>query len=152
LDPEDIRGGTILQGGQRQILEIILDFLKKDPQQFYYTPVVACPPKPQHEIREMVPLPAKGEIQKCRARVMKEIDIIRCLIPKQTPNLVNEVGRLFEAPIPGTHVEYPIPTILTYSLHDLKKMPGEHQAAMWHEVASHINTALHLADALTIRG
>lgn len=159
LDPEDVRGGSILRGDQKGVLSTLLEFIGYRVGNFYYTSLTACPPKPPHvcAYEQMVAMADSKHAGTCSDRVLREIDAIgpyaviacgaaaaRVLRPKKGPKVQTPPGSLMETMVPGAHVSYAVPVMVTHSIHALSKTRPTDQAALWYEVCEHIDTTIAL--------
>lgn len=163
FDPRDVSYGYVLQdpNGQRNVLDTILSYLGRRPEDYYYSPIVACPPRYIHTIEDMAPLPKTPEVVKCGERVALEVaylqphvviacgqSAVKSALPKQTPQVLTSAGSMFPMMVPGQYVPYPVPVLITHSLHTLSKLPPDDQPELWHKTCEHISAALQVADRL----
>ena len=161
FDPADVTRGVILQGDQHAVLDTLLSFLKREIQEYYYIPVVACPTAYLHTIQDMVPLAKAPDVGACGKRVQAEIaclqpyvvvacgqSAVKSVLPKQTPQVATSAGSTYQMVIQGEHVAYPVPVVITNSLHTLGKLPEQEQPALWHATCEHIWSAIRVAEQL----
>lgn len=163
LDPREVGGGQFPGSVHRSVLELLLQYAGRRPEEFYYTPVTACPPRDPRELadEQIVPLAKGPDIVTCSPRVHAEIHavqpkvVVACgqaaaksLLPVRTPNIQNSAGSLVEALMRGEHVDYPVPVMLTNSLQDLAKTDPDDPASPWEATCQHILHAIQLADRL----
>jgi uracil-DNA glycosylase len=161
LEPQDLYRGQILQGDQQNVLEVLLSFLKRDYRNYYYVSPVACPTRWIHTIDDLVPLPKVPEVMSCRPRVLSEIgylqphvvvacgqSAVKCALPKKTPQVLMSAGSMFPMSVPGHHVPYQVPVMVTNSLHTLGRLPEAEQAELWHETCQHLYSAISVAEQL----
>jgi len=50
--------------------------------------------------------------------------------------------------VPGHHVPYQVPVMVTNSLHTLGRLPEAEQAELWHETCQHLYSAISVAEQL----
>lgn len=163
LDPREVGGGQFPGSTHRSVLELLLQYAGRQPDEFYYTPATACPPRDPRELadEQFVPLAKNPDIVACSTRVHAEIHAIqprvvvacgqaaaKSLLPVRTPSVMLSAGSLVETLMKGEHVEYPVPVILTNSLQDLAKSDPSDPAGPWEATCQHVLHAIQLADRL----
>jgi len=161
LEPQDLTRGQILQGDQHNVLDVLLSFIGKNVGDYYYVSPVACPTRWLHTIEDLVPLPKVAEVKSCSERVLKEIAYlqprvvvacgqtsVKCALPKSTPRVIMSAGSMFPMSVPGRHVPYHVPVMVTNSLHTLGRLPETEQPGLWHETCQHLEAAISVAEQL----
>lgn len=105
--------------------------------------------------------PKVKELKACRPRLEKELHIIqpyivvalgatalKSLIPGNSVNHTEALGRVVDAKIQGDLVEYDIPVMVTYSLSYLIRNQDTSPGGLWNRFFTHIHTAIEVADQL----
>lgn len=163
LDPQEVGGGRYPGTIHQQVIELLLDYAREQAVSYYVTPVIGCPPRDPYTLynEQVIPLPKTPEIVACSARVHAEIHAVqprvvvacgqaaaRSLLPTKTPDVLSSAGSVVEAYVRGEHVAYPVPVVLTMSLHDLAKVEPDGTPGPWDDTYRHFLTALDLVDQL----
>jgi uracil-DNA glycosylase family 4 len=164
---DDVKHSTFLYSYDYRIaIESLLDYAGVDRNDFWFTPIVSCPTlimptDKKAMVPEVTPLPKDAEVAACSGRVHQEAHIIspeiivamgqlaaKVFIHKGGPTIHYNLGDTVEGHIRGDLVEYPVPVLLTYSLHALLVAPDFTENGPWHKVGQHIHTAVHIAKQL----
>lgn len=167
LSPLEVTSGDFLVGtNYLSTLGILFDYLGKKVDDFYFTPLVACPttkipsnlPKEELARIEHVPLPKNKELEACAKRLHEEIHLLeprlivafgqlaaKALIKKDTPSLHYNLNEIHEGSVKGDFIDYPVPVLLTYSLHTLLTNPDTEDGGIWHKTALAIHKAIEIA-------
>lgn len=163
--PEEAGSGEFLARTKYlHVINVLFDFVGRDPSEFWFTPLVACPTTIIPTVSmgmpiEHVPLPKNKEIDACSTRIAEEIHVIeprlvvafgqlaaRALIKKNTPSLHYNLNEIHEGTVRGDFIQYPVPVVLTYSLHTLLTLPDTNEGGTWHRTAQAINKAIEISD------
>lgn len=163
--PQEAGSGEFLKGtSYLDVIKVLFEFVGRDPSEFWFTPLVACPTTIIPTVItgmpiEHVPLPKNKEVDACAARIAEELHVIeprlvvafgqlaaRSLIKKNTPSLHYNLNEIHEGTVQGEFIQYPIPVVLTYSLHALLTNPDSNEGGTWHRTAQAINKAIEISD------
>lgn len=165
--PAEAKSGDFLTCARYNlILDTLLGFVGKARSDFWITPLVACPTtiisanKTAMPI-EATPVPKSKEISMCRPRIHEEIHIVeprlviamgqaaaKPLIHKEALSLHYNLGEIHEGMVEGDSGPYPMPLLLTHSLHALLTQPDMSTNGIWNKVANHIALAVEIVEFL----
>ncbi len=167
FSPAEIASQRFLVGTEyADVLGAIGEYMGKNMDEYWYTPVVLCPTTlmPGHDERpmEVTPLPRRKETTACSGRLRDEIAciepelVIACgtpalhaLFPRNTPTLQYNVGEIREAPFQGEIVEYTVPVLLAHSLHALFTRQTEiEEGGLWEKTMRQMHLAINHAEYL----
>jgi uracil-DNA glycosylase family 4 len=146
-----------------EVIQVLFNYIGRSYDDFWFTPLVACPTAiiPTNTLMpiEHVPLPKNKEIDACSLRIAEEIHVIeprivvalgqpaaRALIKKNTPSIHYNLNEIHEGRVQGDYIQYPIPVVLTYSLHALLTVPDTNEGGTWHKTAQAIHKAIEISD------
>lgn len=165
--PEETKLGSFLASERYNlILDTLFEFAGRQRSDFWFTPLVACPTtiisaNTSAMPVETTPLPKNKEIAACRPRILEEIHIIaprlvvamgqhaaKALIQKDPMTLHYNLGEIHEGSIVGDYGTYPMPVMLTHSLHTLLTQPDLSADGLWNKVAKHIAEAVEIVSFL----
>ena len=165
--PLDIAYASFLRmpSAYTSILDAIFDYTGRDWREFWVTPATMCPPARVAPIGERPlessPLPKPKEVIACAGRLHKEIHAIgpelvvmlgqsgmKALIPTDTPSIHYNFGEIHEGLVRGDYGMYPVPALLTSSLHMLLTTLKLDEGGLWNRTALHISKAIQIAEYL----
>jgi uracil-DNA glycosylase family 4 len=165
--PEEAKTCAFLTSGRYNlILDTLFGFSGKRKEDYWLTPLVACPTTIISDNTrampiEATPVPKSKEIAACRPRIHAEINIVapelvvamgqaaaRPIIHKEPLSLNYNLGEIHEGLIDGETGTYPVPVLLTHSLHALLTQPDLASGGIWNKTAGHIALAFEIVEYL----
>lgn len=164
---EDVASAEFLAGNPyKVVLQTLFEYAQEDWLDYWFTPVVSCPTMVMPLDRtkmppEITPLAKASEVAACSVRLHKEVHLLapdvivamgqlaaRAFIPKDTPTIHYNLGDTLEGFVQGDFIRYPLPLVLTNSLHTLMSQPDGSAGGPWHKTAQHVHLALSIAKRL----
>jgi len=147
------------------VIQNITQYLGKSVQDYWYTPVTACPTVHTVELnardKDVTPAAKAACVAACFPRIAREIACIqpeiivacgpmsiRAFFPTNTPSVHYHLGEVREAMLAGEHTEYPVPVMIVSSLQTLLTQQDFSAGGIWHRTCKEIQTAINIAEFL----